>query len=468
MRRIKRINKIITFILFVNDFVIINLCFIFAYWLRFSSGLFPTPLGIPSFSDYIHASILTSFLIFMSLNFSGLYNINNIATGFEEKVKLFKSINTGFLLLLGATFFYRGFSYSRGLFVLVWIFSNTFLLISRHLWDRILVQYRKRGFNRKNVLVVSDDRIPVKLIKVFQEDKSLGVDIKGVVIFGSKTKLSLNGELSIFHNFEGLKEAFNRFYIDEVIIASWEIPRSQLLKILVECEKHLVYIKFVADLLSLVTVNSQVQNIAGLNILSFRETPLDYLHNRILKRLFDIGGSLCGCILGAPLMVIIAILIKLDSPKGTIFYKQKRIGEDGRIFTIYKFRTMIPEAEKHSGPVFAQQEDARCTRIGRFLRKYNLDELPQFFNVLIGDMSLVGPRPERPYFVKKFTQDIPRYMSRHKIKSGITGWAQVNGLRQNTPIEERVKYDLYYIENWSLWFDIKIIFKTFLATRNAY
>jgi exopolysaccharide biosynthesis polyprenyl glycosylphosphotransferase len=169
----------------------------------------------------------------------------------------------------------------------------------------------------------------------------------------------------------------------------------------------------------------------------------------------------------SPLLLLIAVIVKLDS-KGAVLFSQERITEGGRIFRIYKYRTMRPEAEAETGPVFAQENDSRCTRIGRFLRMYNIDELPQLINVLKGDMSLVGPRPERPHFVDQFKDDIPRYMSRHHIKAGMTGWAQVNGLRQGTPIEARVKYDLYYAENWSIWFDLKIILMSLFALKNAY
>ncbi|MBI4388405.1 MAG: exopolysaccharide biosynthesis polyprenyl glycosylphosphotransferase, partial [Candidatus Omnitrophica bacterium] len=201
--------------------------------------------------------------------------------------------------------------------------------------------------------------------------------------------------------------------------------------------------------------------------IGLKKSPLDKMGNRILKRLFDILSSVTCVIFLSPIFLIISTIVKLID-WGPIFYRQERIGMDGRSFLIWKFRTMKVDAEKLTGPIWAAKDDLRTTKIGKFLRKFNLDELPQLVNVLRGEMSLVGPRPERPHFVGQFRTDVPRYMARHKIKSGITGWAQVNGFRGNTSIQERTKYDLYYYENWSLALDLKIIFLTLFAFKNAY
>jgi exopolysaccharide biosynthesis polyprenyl glycosylphosphotransferase len=254
---------------------------------------------------------------------------------------------------------------------------------------------------------------------------------------------------------------------DEVILADLEIPRKRVTDMILGAEKRMVSFKIIADLFDVMIQQFEMENISGLNLVKIKESPLNFVYSRFLKRVMDIISSVMGLILLAPAFFIISILIKRES-KGPIFFAQERVSEGGKLFKIYKFRTMYQDAEKHTGPVFVKKDDARCTKIGVFLRRYNIDEFPQLFNVLKGEMSLVGPRPERPYFVEQFKEDIPRYMSRHHIKSGITGWAQVNGLRQSTPIEERVKYDLYYAENWSLWLDLKIIFLSFFALKNAY
>jgi len=221
------------------------------------------------------------------------------------------------------------------------------------------------------------------------------------------------------------------------------------------------------DILGLMATQMRVRHEFGLSLLACNESRLMEWENRLLKRLVDIVLSGFGLLILLPMTPFIALVVKFDSP-GPLFYRQERIGEDGKPFTIYKFRSMRSDAEMETGPVWAGKEDHRRTRVGRFLRNTNIDELPQLWNVFKGDMSLVGPRPERPYFVGQFREDIPRYMGRHQIKSGLTGWAQVNGLRGSTSVEERTKFDLYYIENWSLFLDLRIIFKTFFAFKNAY
>ncbi len=201
--------------------------------------------------------------------------------------------------------------------------------------------------------------------------------------------------------------------------------------------------------------------------MGLKPLPLDSAWNRFVKRGFDIVGSIIGLVICAPVIAVASIFIKKSS-RGAVFYKQVRCGEDGREFILYKLRTMTDSAEERSGPVMATQDDPRITPIGRSLSRFNLDELPQLYNVLRGDMSLVGPRPERPHFIEQFKYSIPRYMSRHHIKCGLTGWAQVHGLIQNTSLEERIKYDIYYMENWSLIFDLRIILMTALARKNGF
>jgi exopolysaccharide biosynthesis polyprenyl glycosylphosphotransferase len=205
----------------------------------------------------------------------------------------------------------------------------------------------------------------------------------------------------------------------------------------------------------------------GVPLIGLPENPLDRPWNRLLKRLEDIVIGACILILSSPVLLLSMLWIRLDS-KGPIFYKQERCGRGGEVFTFFKLRTMRTGAEQESGPVWAVPDDPRCTRPGRILRRLNIDELPQLINVLRGEMSLVGPRPERPFFVEQFRSDFLRYMSRHRATPGMTGWAQVNGLRGQTSIEERLKYDLYYLEHWSLLFDVKILLLTFLAHKNAY
>jgi exopolysaccharide biosynthesis polyprenyl glycosylphosphotransferase len=229
----------------------------------------------------------------------------------------------------------------------------------------------------------------------------------------------------------------------------------------------MVNFSMVPDLFNVLTGQVEVRQVGEVPLIGLRRWPLDRFWNRLLKRLEDVVGAVVGLLLSAPAMLVAAIMIKRESA-GPIFYRQTRCGEGGRAFTIYKLRTMRADAEAGDGPGWTVENDPRRTRVGGLLRKWNIDELPQFWNVLKGEMSLVGPRPERPHYVEQFREEIGRYMWRHASKPGMTGWAQVNGLRGNTSIPERVKYDLYYLENWSLAFDFKILMQTFFHNRNAY
>jgi exopolysaccharide biosynthesis polyprenyl glycosylphosphotransferase len=246
-----------------------------------------------------------------------------------------------------------------------------------------------------------------------------------------------------------------------------DIPHEQKSDIILRCEREMVDFRLVPDLFEVLTSNVAVVGIDGVPLMGLRPLPLDSAWNRFLKRVFDVAGSLIGLVLAAPIIAVASVFIKGGS-RGPVFYRQVRCGEDGKEFVLYKLRTMKVDAERQTGPVMALEDDPRKTPIGRFLRKYNLDELPQLYNVIKGDMSLVGPRPERPYFIEQFKYSIPRYMSRHHIKCGITGWAQVHGLIQATPLEERIKYDIYYMENWSLLLDLRIILMTVLTTKDGY
>jgi len=255
--------------------------------------------------------------------------------------------------------------------------------------------------------------------------------------------------------------------VDQIILADPHLDRDRIVEIILLCEKNLITFNMVPDLFRVLTSSMDVQSLDDIPLLGIGRWPLDVFWNRLAKRLEDLVGSSVGLFLTAPLIAVVALIIKRTSP-GPVFYGQARCGESGRCFTLYKLRTMRVDAERETGPVFTVEDDPRTTNIGAFLRRWNLDELPQLWNVVKGEMSLVGPRPERPHFVEKFKEDIGHYMWRHVSKPGMTGWAQIGGLRGNTSIEERIKYDLYYLENWSLAFDFKILMKSLFARKNAY
>jgi exopolysaccharide biosynthesis polyprenyl glycosylphosphotransferase len=264
-----------------------------------------------------------------------------------------------------------------------------------------------------------------------------------------------------------LDEILDTHPADQIILSDSTIGHQRILEIILAAERNMITFNMVPDIFRIMTGSMDMQTVDDIPLLGVSRWPLDTFWNQMLKRGEDILGALFGLLFLAPLFGILAILIRRSSP-GPVFYRQKRCGENGKEFTIYKFRTMQSDAEKETGPVWAVENDPRRTALGSFLRRTNIDELPQLWNVLRGDMSLIGPRPERPHFVEKFKDDIDRYIWRHASKPGMTGWAQVNGLRGNTSIAERIKYDLYYLENWSLSLDFKILLRTFSAQKNAY
>ena len=271
--------------------------------------------------------------------------------------------------------------------------------------------------------------------------------------------------MTVFAVNDDLKSLMKEHDIDEVVLADPALSPEQTLTMMLDCEKEMVGCRTVPSLFQMRLAEMEADPIEGVPLYGLKETPLHGL-NAVIKRTFDAVVAFVGLLIVLPFLPIIALAIKLDS-KGPVLYKQKRVGLDGHRYSLYKFRSMRKEAEDNSGPVWAKENDPRRTRIGAFLRSWNLDELPQLYNVLRGDMSLVGPRPERPFFVKQFKEREPRYMARHKVKSGLTGWAQVHGLRGDSSIAERLKYDLYYIENWSFWLDLKTLFMTVRAWRRG-
>ena len=315
----------------------------------------------------------------------------------------------------------------------------------------------KKGIGITPVLIVGTGPVAGILARRIKEHPQYGFRLEGFLTENAgEVGQSIEGHpvlglVNELHNWAKSKG------ISEVMLARPDLKTNHLVDFLLDCEKELITVHVVPDLLEIMSTEISVNEVGGVPLFGLKESPMHGM-NLLIKRAFDIAFSVIILILISPILLIIAIVIKLDS-KGPVIYAQERVGADGRQFIIYKFRSMRVDAEK-DGPVWAKSNDPRCTKIGALLRRHNLDELPQFFNVVRGDMSLVGPRPERPYYVEKFKNGIPRYMARHRVKSGITGWAQVNGLRGDSSIEERVKYDLFYIENWNLLFDIKILIMT--------
>lgn len=315
-----------------------------------------------------------------------------------------------------------------------------------------------RGTNVEQILLIGNGVTANKFINRLDRLKSLGIVLKGVIDTGNNTKSDIPNNIPKLGGIDQLSQVIHAHKIDQVFIALSPEEQHYLPELKELLAEEWVDVRIIPDLGIFRMLNTEVESFEDMPIVTIVQSPMTGW-NQVLKRLLDISGAFIALILFAPLMLVIAVVIRLTST-GPSLYGQERMGLDGRTFHALKFRSMHYDAESQTGAVWASENDERRTKFGIFLRKYSLDELPQLFNVFKGEMSLVGPRPERPVFIEQFKSQIPHYMLRHKVKAGITGWAQINGWRGNTSLEKRIECDLYYIERWSLWFDVKILFLT--------
>ena len=323
----------------------------------------------------------------------------------------------------------------------------------------VLIEARKRGFNLRHILIVGSGVLGQAVAGKINLHPEFGMNIVGYLSSHSeKVGSEVNG-IQIVGLYQDVSQIIQKYNIDQLYIALPLHAHDRMEKVLEYLGEETVDIKVVPDLLKFMNLQAGVEELDGLPIINLTESPL-YGWNTVIKRVSDIVFSVLAIIVSGPLFMFLAIVIKMES-RGPIIFRQERVGLDGKNFEMLKFRSMHVDAEKKTGPVWASKDDGRRTSLGLFLRKTSVDELPHLFNVLVGDMSLVGPRPERPVFVKDFRKSVPKYMLRLKMKAGLTGWAQVNGWRGNTSLNKRIEYDLYYIKNWSMLFDLKIILMTF-------
>ncbi len=448
------------------DLVLITVAWLGAYWLRFHFGI-PAPLGVPDVGSYALALVVILPLWWVLLRRHGLYEPRRLGTLVREGIDVLRATATGVLLLLAISFFVRSQSYSRGV-VLVFSLASPALIIGLRVVLRTgLRRLRRRGYNLRYVLVVGAGRLAEEIIHRIHDHPQAGMRVEGVLADGAPGRRVAG--VSVTGGYGDLKHALQRTRIDQVIIA---LPREEwqrLDKILSDLDDEVASVKLAPDLLHILTLRSSVENLDGLPIISLRESPLVGWAS-VQKRMFDLLGSSLLLLLMAPVLLLIVSAILVSSGRPVI-YSQRRMGLDGRVFRMFKFRSMACGAEDEEGAIWARPNDPRRTRLGAWLRRFSLDELPQLWNVVTGDMSLVGPRPERPVFIEEFRREIPGYMLRHKVKAGLTGWAQVHGWRGNTSLHERIEHDIYYIQNWSLGLDAQILVMTLwsgLLARNAY
>ena len=347
---------------------------------------------------------------------------------------------------------------------------NTFLIVlARNLVRLAVVKRRKKGFNSKKIRVVGDSDGCMGFLKRVKENARWGYKVVGVLDDRAETGTEYFG-FPVIGRISDLKAVLEKNEVEEVFVTLKLRDYTKLEEVVQACEKAGVMTKFVPDYGNLMSNRPYTEDLLGLPVIYVRQVPLNDMVNAFIKRAMDVFGSLFALALFAPVMLVVALLIKLTS-KGPVIFKQERVGLHNKNFMMYKFRSMVVQSEEDEKKEWTTKNDSRVTGIGKFIRKTSIDELPQLFNVLSGKMSLIGPRPERPQFVEKFKEEIPRYMVKHQVRPGLTGWAQVNGLRGDTSIEERIRCDIYYIENWSLGLDLKILFLTFFkgfVNKNAY
>lgn len=459
---LRRYHRFFQSIQIIRDTILVGAVFWGAYCLRFAwPQQFPYTSVANAHETFVEG-LMVSLLWPLSGWLCGLYRSRRSRTEISELVDVLRATSVAFLLLVTLTYFFRDVRYSRGILVL-WAAATVVVLSTARILSKSALAYvRARGFNLRHVLVIGIGDLSEHVLHVVQQHSGLGLRVKGILGLPHETHWvgSQIANTPVLGTIEHLSDFIEQQQIEQVMIA---LPIEELghLKGMMDVlSRETVDVRLIPDLYQYMTLCGGVDEFQGMPIINLQSTPL-WGWNLILKRLFDIVFSFLGLVLLSPLFAAVAVAIRL-STQGPVFYRQERVGLDGSCFNMVKFRTMRVNAEQ-LGAQMTQADDPRRTRLGVCLRRWSVDELPQLWNVLLGHMSLVGPRPERPYFIETFKVDIPRYALRHKIKSGMTGWAQINGLRGNTSIRKRIELDLYYIENWSLLLDLKILFWTVMG-----
>lgn len=466
-----RTQNFLLFVLLLGDILFSYLGLTIGYLLRVKSplrnfGVEPTSI---SFEQYQPLLWLGTVFILIVMAYRGLYDsrlllrphraISHIIGGvfswmlaflaFSLVFKLEPSISRFFVLLSSITTL---------LSLITWRFS-LYSALSKSSWRERLTQ---------RVVIIGWGAEAQRLVESIDRDENHPYEVVGIISTkneGHESPRRYLGE-RLLGNTDDLEALLDKHSVDIAVLSDLDLSKDRMMPLMTLCERRYVSLKIIPSFFQIFVSNLRMQTISGVPILGIEELPITNFHNQILKRTIDVVGALIGMIGSIPAYIILILLIKKESP-GPVVYKQTRTGLHGNPFTIYKLRSMRLDAE-NTGAQWATEGDPRRLKIGAFMREWNLDELPQFWNVLKGDMSLVGPRPERPELIQQFEHEIPHYNPRHEVRPGLTGWAQVNGLRGNTSLVDRIRYDLYYIENWSIWFDLQVMILTFIRRDNAY
>jgi Undecaprenyl-phosphate glucose phosphotransferase len=467
---VKRYNRLFVALHVISDAALGMFAFILAYVLRFETGLVPITKGYPPFSQYLAVLPFIAVLVPLAYHLQGIYRLRRGRSRVDDFFAVFVGSIVAVVLGVVATLYFQAYYVSdelkdRGALEvsqLVWglfLFFNVALTFtSRQLVREALERRWRAGVGLKRVLIAGAGELGRLVADRILEHRELGYRVVGFVDDQAGGRQIGYRGLPLLGSLPETTEICQNEGIDQLYIALPLEEHVKMLQLIDSATRECLDIKVVPDLLQFIALRASLEDLDGVPIININDGPLRGI-NGAIKRLLDIavsGVALAG--LALPLCAI-ALIVRLTSP-GPVFYRQERMGLDGKPFLVYKFRSMYHDAERETGPVWARENDPRRTPVGRLLRRFSLDELPQLWNVLKGNMSLVGPRPERPFFVHQFKQRFPQYMLRHKVKSGMTGWAQVNGWRGDTSIEKRIEYDLYYIENWSVALDLKIIWLT--------
>jgi exopolysaccharide biosynthesis polyprenyl glycosylphosphotransferase len=449
--------------------------FLVGYASRATLPFFLIPDQLPEFIRYLPTLLLHIGTVISLFYISRLYHERRAVSRFDHARDILGAVTIGSVLtfgLQGLIFKNTNFDvdYPRAMFFYVWIFSAVFSVIGREFYQSLRRRLRAQGIDRDNLLIIGIGKIAREITGKIKARPGLGYNIVGVVVNDtSRAKGNLLG-FPVLGAYPDLPMLIDAYGVGQVIIALPEPNRNDLVELITLCQRGRVDIKVYPDMFAYMAGDLNVDDLGGTPLITVRDIALRGWRLS-LKRGLDILGSAIGLVFLSPLLLFTALLVRLTS-EGPVFLVQERMGLDGRPFPLIKFRTMQVDAEVN-GPGWTVEDDPRVTPLGRWLRRTSWDEMPQLINVLAGHMSLVGPRPERPVYVRQFRERIPRYMERHREKAGMTGWAQVNGLRGDTSIAERTSYDLWYVENWSLWLDIKIIIRQVLQIilrrdKNAY
>ena len=469
---VRRYNRLLVAFYVVTDAVLAMWAFVLAYGIRFESGLIPVTRGYPPFEQYINVLPFIAALTPIGFQLQGVYRLRRGRSRVDDFFAVLVGTILAVVFGVGLTLYFQAYYASeeeraRGAYQvsqIVWglflVLNVTFTYAAREAVRELLERRWRAGIGLKRILIAGAGDLGRMVADRILQHRELGYQVVGFVDDrAGGDHIGYRG-LPLLGTLSEVTDIAQRERVDHLYVALPLEEHSKLLDLIELTSRECIDVKVVPDLLQFIALRARLEDLDGLPIINVNDVPLQGF-NTWIKRTIDVLLSAAALLILAVPVALIAALVKLTSP-GPVFYRQERMGLDGKAFTVFKFRSMHQGAEETTGPVWARDDDPRVTTLGRWLRRLDLDELPQFWNVWKGDMSIVGPRPERPFFVEQFKHRIPQYMLRHKVKAGITGWAQVNGWRGNTSLEKRIEYDLYYIENWSVRLDLKIMWLTLL------